>query len=67
MRIQKQRFTNALQKSCLKNFVIFSGTHLRPSGLQLYYKETPTQVVSCKICEIFKSTFFYRSPPVAAS
>ena len=22
---------------------------------------------SCEICEIFKSTFFYRKPPVAAS
>ena len=22
---------------------------------------------SCKICELFKNTFFYRTPPVAAS
>ena len=26
------------------------------SGLQLYYKETPTRVFSCKICEILKNT-----------
>ena len=30
-------------------------------------KETPLQVFSCKFCEIFKNTFFYRAPPVAAS
>ena len=25
---------------------------------ELYYEETPTQVFSCEICEIFKSNFF---------
>ena len=30
-------------------------------------KETPTYVFSCEFCEIFKSTFFYRTPPVDAS
>ena len=25
--------------------------------MQLYLKETPTQVFSCEICEIFKSTY----------
>ena len=30
-------------------------------------KETPTQVFSCKICDIVKNTFFYRAPPEAAS
>ena len=25
------------------------------------------QVFSCEFCEIFKNTFFYRTPPVAAS
>ena len=35
-------------------------------GLQLYSKETPTQVFSCEIGEIFKNTFFYRTPLVAA-
>ena len=29
-------------------------------------KETPTQVFSCEICDIFKNNFFYRTPPVAA-
>ena len=30
-------------------------------------KETPAQVFSCEFCEIFKNTFFYRTPPVTAS
>ena len=29
-------------------------------------KETPTQVFSCEYYEIFKSNFFYRTPPVVA-
>ena len=36
-------------------------------ALQYYQKETPTLVFSCEVCEIFKDTFFYRTPPVAAS
>ena len=38
----------------------------RPSGPQLYQKETPTQVLLCGICEIFRNTYFYRTPLVAA-
>ena len=30
-------------------------------------KETMAQVFSCEFCKIFKNTFFYRTPPVAAS
>ena len=29
-----------------------------PRGPQLYWKETPRQVLSCEICEIFKNTHF---------
>ena len=32
----------------------------------LYQKETSTQVISCENSEIFKNTFFDRTPPVAA-
>ena len=39
----------------------------QPEGLQLYQKETPTQVFSCEYCEILKNSFFYRTPLVAAS
>ena len=28
-----------------------------PSGLQFYYKETPTQAFSCNNCKIFKYTY----------
>ena len=28
-------------------------------GLQLYWKETPTQVFSCEYCKIFKNVFFF--------
>ena len=35
--------------------------------LQLYYRETLTQVFFWEICEIFKNTFFHRTTPVAAS
>ena len=32
---------------------------INPEGqLQLYLKETPTQVFSCKICDIFKNAYF---------
>ena len=30
-------------------------------------KETLAQVFSCEFCEIFKNTYFYRAPLVAAS
>ena len=39
----------------------------RLAGLQLYHKETPTQVLSCESCEILKNSFFKRAPPLAAS
>ena len=54
----------------LKNFVILTGTHLCWrlffNGLQLHPNETPTQVFSCEICEIFKNICVYRTPRVAA-
>ena len=37
------------------------------AGLQLIKKETLAQVFCCDFCEISKSTFFYRTPLVAAS
>ena len=33
----------------------------------LLKEETPIQVFSCEFCEIFKNTFFCRTPPVAVS
>ena len=45
------------KKGVLKNFANFS----------FIKKETLAQVFSCEFCEIFKNTFFYLTPPVAAS
>ena len=52
--------------SVLKNFANFTGKHrLRPDNF--IKNETQTYVFSCKICEIFKDNFFYRTFAVAAS
>ena len=57
-----------------KIFAIFIGKHwcyslfftkLQAYGLQLYLKETPTQVFSCEYYEIFKRNCFYRTPLIA--
>ena len=48
------RFTGKLLK---RNREIVS------EGLQLYQKETSTQVFSCENCEIFKNNIFHRAPP----
>ena len=42
-------------------------TYARVSFFTLLKKETYLQVLSCEFCEIFKNTFSYRTPPVAAS
>ena len=42
----------------------------KAAGLKVYNfieTKTPTQVFSCKYCEIFKNSFFDRTPWVAAS
>ena len=57
----------------LKNFAIFTGKHLCWSlflhckACNVIKKETPKQVLSCEYCEVFKNSFFYRTPPVAPS
>ena len=61
----------------LKRFANFTGKHLcwslflknlQAKGLQLHKKrKTPTEVLSCEVCEIFDSTFSYRTPPVTTS
>ena len=37
------------------------------AGLQLYWKQAPTQLFSCEICEIFKNTYFVEHLRTAAS
>ena len=59
--------------SALKNLAIFTRKHLcwRLFLIKLHqvcnFEETPTQVLSCEYCQIFRSTYFRRTPPVAAS
>ena len=54
----------SIKRSLGKSFAIFTGKHLCWSlfsiklRLQLYQKETSTQVFSCKYCDIFSNIFF---------
>ena len=60
--IQMQMF---FKKSVLKIFAIFTGK--KKLCWSLFLIKTPTQVLSCEYCKIFKKRFFYREAPVAAS
>ena len=59
----------------LKSYAIFTGKHLRWSHFWIKFqsfrpatlKVTPTMVLFCEYCKIFKNSFFHRTPPVAAS
>ena len=51
------------KKGILKKFAKSQETPVPASDLQLYYKDSGTS----EFCEIFKNTYFYRSPLVAAS
>ena len=71
------------KRDALRNFAKFTGKHLRQSlflnkvaiiltlifswPATLLKKETLAQVLPCEFCEIFKNTFSYRRPPMAAS
>ena len=74
--IQKQSSEEFCKKGVLKNFAKFTRKHLGQSlflnkvagaACNVIIKETLAQAFSCEFCEIFKNTFFYRTPPVAAS
>ena len=68
---------NSQENTCAKiSFLI----KLQVSALQLYSKKRPwhqacnfieketlARVFYCEFCEIFKDSFFYRTPPLAAS
>ena len=43
-----------MKKAVLKNFC---NVHRKDAGLQLYQKETPTQMFSSEYCEIIKNYF----------
>ena len=51
----------SVRKDVLRNFLEM------PEACNFIQKETLAQVLSCEFCEVSKNTFFYRTPPVAAS
>ena len=67
-----QRYS--MKKVVLRNFAKFTGKHLcqslflnKVAGLRPAILLKKRQVFSCEFCEISKTTFSYRTPPVAAS
>ena len=55
----QNRFLKILQCSQENTCAVFTFSYsCRAGGLQWYYKEIPTQVLSCQYCEIFKNTYF---------
>ena len=61
---------SSAKKDVLKKLANFTGKQMcwsLISGLQLYQKETPTQIFSCEICEIFNNTYFEDYPETTVS
>ena len=58
---QKQSLADVLQNKCSLNFPNFTGKHLCQSLFLIKLQ------ASVKNCEVLKNTFFYGTPPVAAS
>ena len=57
-----------LRSSCLELFVKFSQNSQEKTCARVsFWIKTLALVFSCNICKIFKNTFFYSTPPVAAS
>ena len=55
--------TNSQENACGRVFFKHS---CRLEACNFTKKETLAQVLSCQFFEIFKNTFFYRTPPLAA-
>ena len=66
MLYDKNVATFMLQLCCDKNSRQTLANH-RPEACSFMKKETLAQVFSCEFCEIYKNTFCYRTPLVAAS
>ena len=60
------QLTEAVLRRCSVKKV-FLNISQSPDACNFIKKETLTQVFSCEFCEIFRNTFFYRTPLVAAS
>ena len=57
------KVSEAVALRCSKKFAKFTRKHLS----QVNKKEALAQVFCCEFCEMFRTTFFYRTPLVAAS
>ena len=55
------------QMSMLKGNIKAFKLYILPQDCNFIKNETLAQVFSCEFCEISQNTFFYRTPPVAAS
>ena len=61
-------FLNILQMSQESTCVGVSLTKQQVFRAATYYKkETPTKVFSWEICDIFRNTYLYKTPSMAAS
>ena len=68
-KLEKQPPEMFCQKCVLRNFAKFTGKHLSHSLFLNKVAGYPAgaQVFSCEFCEVSKSTFWYRRPPVPTS
>ena len=55
---------NSQENSCARNYFLIK---LQAKAWNFIKKESLTQMFSCEISEIFKNTFFYRTPATVAS
>ena len=69
-------WTEAVVQRCFVKKVFLKMSHnsqentcarVWPEACNFIKKETLAHMFSCEFCEIFKKTFFYRTPPMAAS
>ena len=60
--VRSSRPEELYKKGVLRNFAKFTGKQLSRS-----LWKTLAQVFSCEFCEIYKNTFFHKTPLVAAS
>ena len=63
-----QSLSSALVEwSCAVVITTTPRRHMQPQVCRFIKKDTLAQVFSCQFCQVFKNTFFNRTPPVAAS
>ena len=61
------KFINFSEATGGVSWKVFCNINRKVAGLQLYWKEVPTQMFSSEYCEIFNSTYFEEHQLTAAS